>query len=175
MDLLQALNEYRVILGAFVVLFATAVLVIRFWDRVSLFWLNVVCATPLIGRVTRLARDTTSGTGKWFLSELSICADFSKHYEAFNKDSDFFEKCQIYLDKVHEKGRNHLPLAGWLLIKGVAQARRRFRPMRERTESYIASTRIHHRRRWNASISSFQNASPSSPRLDGSSIRRATI
>ncbi|MGH0038478.1 MAG: hypothetical protein ACQGVK_25870 [Myxococcota bacterium] len=116
MDLLQLLNEYRIILGTITTLLLTAIFLYVWWERVSLWALSTWCAFPFVGRVARLSQDTTSATGGWFMGERSLCADFAKHHGQYAKDGEFFDKCQIYLDKVHEKGRNPLHLFGWILI-----------------------------------------------------------
>ncbi len=116
-DLLALLNEYRIIVGALLTVFLTAVALWKWWDRVSFWWLRVMVHLPVIGKIARLSRnlDYDRRTG-WFQSEQEICAAFLPYYESARPDSRYFDDCLSYLRKVQELGRNPLSLWGWLLL-----------------------------------------------------------
>lgn len=117
-SVMAALDSYRILLSLIATLLVTAFVVNRYWEEVSFWWLRVLYNVPLIGKFSRLAKneayDDNSG---WFKSETELCRDFVPHYEnATEKDPVFFEKCQDYLRKVDEIGRNALPFWGWILL-----------------------------------------------------------
>ncbi|WP_445619893.1 hypothetical protein ACUN8C_14610 [Kushneria sp. Sum13] len=121
-DLLYLINSYRILLGAIVLLLLTALLIYRFWDRISLMVLRIHCALPGIGKVARLSKNSQSHDSQtgWFTSESELCAHFREHLEDRGRASPaFFVKCQSYLDKAQETGRRELPLLGWVLIAAM--------------------------------------------------------
>lgn len=117
-DILQMINEYRIILGAIVLLLLTTLLLKYYWEQVGFFWLRVRCAMPVFGKVARLSKQTNAWDQRdgWFHSEKALCAEFLPYFQNVDRDEEFFSQCQSYLSKAQEIGRNKLHLLGWVLI-----------------------------------------------------------
>ncbi len=121
--MLEFINEYRIIVGTVLTLLITVMAIKFWWDKISLFILNITYSLPLIGLTARLAKDHESvidkNSQKWFASEDRLCSDYAEHYSKADKDADYFIKCQDYLRKVGENGRNELHLFGWIIIAAL--------------------------------------------------------
>ncbi|MCM5704259.1 hypothetical protein [Larsenimonas salina] len=118
-DLLSLINSYRILLGAIALLILTTVVIYKFWNQVSFFWLRIWSAMPVVGKIARASKDCDSFDRQsgWFSSEQYLCNQFNPHLEKLVRgDPDFFIQCKRYLDKVQETGRRHLPFFGWVLI-----------------------------------------------------------
>lgn len=90
-------------------------LLVRYWDRVSLWWLNLIYSLPLIGKLRRLARDISrSGSDEWTKSERTLCSDYKKHVKLVDRAQ--YLECKLYLAKAGDAGRSTFPIAIWVLI-----------------------------------------------------------
>lgn len=87
-----------------------------YWEQVAYFVMRAWHGLPLIGTVARLARKNTSTDDhKWLLSETSLCNDYYDYYQDVGgKTSDYYNKCEGYLDAIGESDRRERPM--WVLV-----------------------------------------------------------
>lgn len=112
-NILSLINEYRIILGALLLLILTIVAIYYWWESVSLWWLDLTCSLPLIGKNNAFSKRTgMDSQTKWFHGEKNLCEAYAQHYAKADLDPSFFDNCQSYLRKTTEVGRNTLPLIG---------------------------------------------------------------
>ena len=115
-----ALAAYRYVVWPLVGLMVLAIVVMRWWDEVKYFFLNLGCSFPVVGYVASASRrsqvegreegsDTT-----WYKTERELCAKYHRFYERVNKDAAFYEKCANYLNKVEERGRKPTGMVLWI-------------------------------------------------------------
>ena len=92
--------------------------VITHWQEVKFWWLNFSYNFPIIGKLSRLARDIEGfdENHKWFYSEERLCRDYYNFYEKVDKDSESFEEAKAYLHAVGELGRKPTPTFIWIMI-----------------------------------------------------------
>lgn len=114
----EAISLYRYIFWPLVGLMALMIIVIRWWDQVSYFFLNLMSSLPLFGYITRLSRShepRRRGTGglAWYPAEEAICAKYWQYYKTSNLDADFYLRCVNYLNKVDERGRKPTGIILW--------------------------------------------------------------
>ncbi|AWN15827.1 hypothetical protein [Salinisphaera sp. LB1] len=113
-SILSLINDYRIIIGAILVALLTIVAIHRWWETVSLWWLQVTCSLPLIGKNAVYARRSGfDSQTQWFHGEKNLCEAYAPHYSKSDLSPEFFDHCKSYLRKAREIGRNTLPLAGW--------------------------------------------------------------
>lgn len=94
------------------------VIVVRYWDRVSLWWLNVIYSLPVVGKLRRLSRDIgRAREDAWSKSERTLCMDYKRHLKV--ADQNQYLECQLYLEKAGDAGRTPFPIAIWILIVGL--------------------------------------------------------
>ena len=96
------------------------------WDKVSYFIRRIWHCIPLIGTVSRWARQIKHDNGQvdqngWRSGEIALCEEYFNYYDAVDKDPSYYAKCQDYLSKVSELGRRTspvwvFPLMGALLV-----------------------------------------------------------
>ncbi|KQN57846.1 hypothetical protein [Erwinia sp. Leaf53] len=123
-SLMEAFSLYRHIVVPVLSLLVLTVVVIRWWDQVSYFFLNLMCSLPVIGHIARLSRAseprrTGTGQGLWYPSEEAICAKYWKYYRTSNHTADFYLHCVDYLSKVDERGRKPTSLLLWFCTAGL--------------------------------------------------------
>ena len=123
-SLMEAFSLYRHIVVPVISLLVLTVVVIRWWDQVSYFFLNLVCSLPVIGHIARLSRAneprrTGTGQGLWYPSEEAICAKYWQYYRTSNHTADFYLHCVDYLSKVDERGRKPTSLLLWFCTAGL--------------------------------------------------------
>lgn len=106
----------KLITGTVISTLLAAILIKVYWDKVGYFLMRVWHGMPLVGTVARLARGSTSTDHKhWLLSEASLCNNYYDYYqEVGDKSSDYYNKCESYLDTIGEGDRRERPL--WVLI-----------------------------------------------------------
>lgn len=119
--LLQTLSMYREAVAASLALLVLVAVLIKWWDKVRYFILNLRYGFPFLGRVARAARkpqtlDASHEGVLWYSSERMLCADYYPHYDnyAVRCDPDFFEKCEDYLNKTGQLGRKEKGLWMWI-------------------------------------------------------------
>lgn len=77
------------------------------WDAVSLWYTNLRYRMPLFGKLGSLAKDE-SKNGRWFNSETVVCEDYAVHFERYEADGDYYDRCKDYLAVMGESGRKDL-------------------------------------------------------------------
>lgn len=115
-SILNAINEYRIILGAIVLTFAAILLIRKYWDEVSFFMLRIRMNVPFFGKIARLSKSSSREDSGWFTAEKALCSEFQPFFQEVDKGPDFFDSCRSYLRKVTELGRSKLGLFGWTAI-----------------------------------------------------------
>lgn len=115
-SIIDFLDAYRAIIGAVVVTLLATVIIIKWWDEVKLFWKSVGYGLPLIGKVSRLSKDTARDSSGWFQSEKALCHSFYSDIKKIAADPQMFDRATSYLGKVQERGRNELSLFMWVVI-----------------------------------------------------------
>lgn len=115
-SILSAINEYRILLGAIVLTIVAGILIKKFWDQVSFFWLRIEMNTPLIGKISRLSKQPGRDESGWFHAEKDLCGQFRPYFADVDKSPKFYDNCKSYLRKVGELGRKNLGFFGWLAI-----------------------------------------------------------
>lgn len=106
----EAISLYRYIFWPLVGLIVLTIMVIRWWERVSYFFLNFFSSLPIIGYVARLSRSNeprrqASGGKAWSPAEEALCAKYWQHYKSFALNADFYLRSVNYLNKIDERGR----------------------------------------------------------------------
>ncbi len=108
----------RLITGAIVLLLVAALLAIVYRKQLPYFLMRIKHAVPVIGTVARLARASTSSDSKgWLQSETQLANAYYEHYlnaGGRDNDSNYYNKCESYLDTIGEGGRRERPV--WVLI-----------------------------------------------------------
>jgi hypothetical protein len=116
---LMALALANKLITAGVVMAPIALLLLYIHRRkVAYFLMRIWHGVPLIGTVASLARNSTNSDAKgWLQSEVQLSNAYYEHYlEAGGKDnnSDYYNKCESYLDTIGEGGRRERP--AWVLL-----------------------------------------------------------
>ncbi|ROZ83896.1 hypothetical protein EF096_07325 [Pseudomonas neustonica] len=106
----------KLITGSILSALISLLLIVIYWDKVRYFVMRVWHGIPVIGTVARLARSSTSSDSKgWLLSEVSLSNDYYDYYqEVGDKSSEYYNKCESYLDTIGEGGRRERP--AWVLV-----------------------------------------------------------
>lgn len=117
-SMLAAMMTNRMMTMSVISLIVACVIVALNWDKVCYFVRRAWHSTPLIGTVTRLARQVKKDNGQvdangWRSGEISLCEEYYSRYESVDKDPSYYAKCEDYLSKVCEKGRRTSP--GWVV------------------------------------------------------------
>jgi hypothetical protein len=114
--LLATYSDFIVVVA---VTFLFLVLAVRFWDRVSLWCLNLWYSLPVVGKLARLARvhRAPGPTDDWHQSERTLCNDYKRFVRV--KDRRQFLDCKTYLKKAGDSGRRPLPSAMWVMIAAL--------------------------------------------------------
>lgn len=116
-SLKEFLYAYKYAVSTVLVLLVTAILIMKYWDEVKFWWLCTWSSFPVIGKITKLSKDTKSmESNGWFSSELSLCSDFYTYYDRYDKDPEHYDRCKSYLSKVDELGRKPFPIFMWVII-----------------------------------------------------------
>lgn len=116
-SLQEFLLAYRYALYTILITLVTALIVMKYWDKIKFWWLCTWMSFPVIGKINKLSKDTESMEGNnWFSSESSLCSDFYAHYDRYDKDAEHYEKCKSYLSKVDELGRKPFPVFMWVIV-----------------------------------------------------------
>ena len=96
-----------------------AVTIYALWEKVGYFLMRVWHGVPLIGTVSRLARDSDAKVGDdtWINHEETLAKAYYPRYKKFNKNADSYRAALDYLAKVGESGRRARPY--WVLLLTV--------------------------------------------------------
>ena len=103
------------LLGFGVILLA---FMITHWQEVKFWWLNFTYNFPVIGKLSRLAKDIEGfdENHKWFYSEERLCRDYYNFYEKVDLDDESYDEAKDYLHAVGELGRKPTPTFIWVMI-----------------------------------------------------------
>jgi len=103
------------LLGFGVILLA---FVITHWQEVKFWWLNFTYNFPVIGKMSRLAKDIEGfdENHKWFYSEERLCRDYYNFYEKVDVDDESYDEAKDYLHAAGELGRKPTPTFIWIMI-----------------------------------------------------------
>jgi len=106
---------YPVIAWSLVSALLAVVCITLLWDKVKWWWMNTWYRFPLIGKLSRLARDP-SGKDEdgWSYSERTLCHDYLK-FMLIHDEHDFNEK-KAYLRYATENSRKPMPKLLWVLV-----------------------------------------------------------
>ncbi|MTI08779.1 hypothetical protein [Curvivirga aplysinae] len=118
-DILTFLVAYRYAISAILILLATTIIIIRWWDDVKLFYKSMYYSLPAIGKNARLAKNTSLTGNGWYQAEKTLCEDFYADIQDFAADPEMYDKSKAYLSKVHENGRKKLSIFMMLIIIGL--------------------------------------------------------
>jgi hypothetical protein len=120
-EIFNWLSLHRMVVWPLLTLMVLTVIVMKWWEQVRYFVLNVRYGFPWIGRVASAARKPQSPVASyrgvtWYASERMVCADYLPHYRNFDDRCDpvFFERCEDYLNKTGQLGRKEKGLLLWL-------------------------------------------------------------
>jgi hypothetical protein len=86
--------------------------------RIDLWWLNFWYSLPVIGKISRLSKDSSryARDKSWTNSERTLCSDYKRFIHLSSEEE--FNKRIDYLTKANDTGRS--PTPGWLfLVLGV--------------------------------------------------------
>src|SRR5574344_135056 len=107
----------RLLISIILLSLITAVIIMKYWDRVKFWWTCTWYSFPVIGKISKLSKDITSVDEKgWFSSETTLCSDFHRYYDRFDKDPEHYDRCKSYLSKADELGRKPFPLIMWIVV-----------------------------------------------------------
>lgn len=99
-------------------LMALTLAVVFWWEQVRYFFMRLSVWFPLIGTIARESRRSHKkkmhGDKVLHDSEKALCSRFYAHYETFNRDAAFYDKCADYLRKADELGRRPKSLPMWI-------------------------------------------------------------
>lgn len=117
--LTTALAAYRYVIWPLISLLVLVVVIIRWWEEVKYFFLNLGVSFPVVGFIAKaskrdLMQDREEGGTAWYKAERELCAKYHRYYERVNKDAAFYDKCANYLNKVEERGRKPTGLPLWI-------------------------------------------------------------
>ncbi len=105
---------------AIILTFAVIVVafVITHWQEVKFWWLNFTYNFPIIGKISRLAKDIEGfdENHKWFYSEERLCRDYYNFYEKVDLNDESYDEAKDYLHAVGELGRKPTPTFIWIMI-----------------------------------------------------------
>jgi hypothetical protein len=92
--------------------------VITHWQEVKFWWLNFTYNFPVIGKISRLAKDIEGydENHKWFYSEERLCRDYYNFYEKVDVDDESYDEAKDYLHAAGELGRKPTPTFIWIMI-----------------------------------------------------------
>jgi len=109
-------HQIETILLIFVVI--VAAFIITHWQEVKFWWLNLSYNFPVIGKISRLAKDIEGfdENHKWFYSEERLCRDYYNFYEKVDLNDESYDEAKDYLHAVGELGRKPTPTFIWIMI-----------------------------------------------------------
>lgn len=111
-DIFSAYRDF-ILFGASTALLV--ILLVRYWARVSLWWMNVVYSFPIIGKISRTRKDfRMDAENRWYQSERSLLSNYSKFIKI--NDRRGYLECKTYLQKAQDHGRTPIPIFIWALI-----------------------------------------------------------
>jgi len=92
--------------------------VITHWHEVKFWWLNFTYNFPVIGKLSRLAKDIEGfdENHKWFYSEERLCRDYYNFYEKVDVNDESYDEAKDYLHAAGELGRKPTPTFIWIMI-----------------------------------------------------------
>lgn len=106
----------KAILYSVLTLLILSFAIYKMWEKVSFWWLRVMCHMPVVGKISRLAKNHSVADNNWFSAERDLCGEFLPYFQKSDVKPEFFNDCSRYLRKVQETGRNNLSMFGWIML-----------------------------------------------------------
>lgn len=115
-ELMALVVANRLISAGVMLALVAAILCTMHWKQVVYAAMRVWHGLPLIGTVARLARASTiADKRKWLLSETTLCDAYYDYYQDVGeKNAEYYNKCEAYLDAIGESDRRERPF--WVLV-----------------------------------------------------------
>lgn len=113
----EFLQAYKYLIYTVLLILVTAIVIKNYWEEIKFWWICTWYSFPVIGKLSKLSKDTKSMENNgWFSSESTLCSDFHTFYDKFDKDPEHYDRCKSYLSKVDELGRKPFPSIMWIII-----------------------------------------------------------
>jgi hypothetical protein len=120
-EIFNWLSLHSLVVWPLLSLMVLTVVVMKWWEKVRYFMLNLRYGFPWVGRVASAARkpqspDVSYRGITWYASERMVCADYHPYYRNLDDRCDpvFFERCEDYLSKTGQLGRKEKGVLLWL-------------------------------------------------------------
>ena len=68
----------RLLISIILLSLITAVIIMKYWDRVKFWWTCTWYSFPVIGKISKLSKHF-SVDGEWFSSERTLCTTFARY------------------------------------------------------------------------------------------------
>lgn len=105
--------QYATLIYAILAVGLTLAIYFAFRYQINFWWLNFWYSLPLIGKLTRLSKDTTRSSNLgWLRAEETLCGDYRKHITTTSEAE--FRKRLVYMRKAQDLGRR--PLPWWIIV-----------------------------------------------------------
>ena len=80
-NLLSILTLYKELVVTFLVIAASVITVVIWWDKFNYILMNIRYGMPVFGIIARTSKKSKGTTnGDWFYSEKKLCDDFYSYY-----------------------------------------------------------------------------------------------
>jgi flagellar basal body-associated protein FliL len=114
------LAAYWQLITAFVTFMLFVLAVKVWWSEVKYFMMRLSWSLPVIGKIARQGgKSQALEADGWYGIEKRVCGEFYLHYDSFEQNPDYYDKCDDYLNKVEESGRSEKGPFLWTLIIGL--------------------------------------------------------
>lgn len=109
------------LMSTFAILMLAGVIYFAFKHRIDFWVMDTWYVLPVIGRISRLAKDSTqSSRDGWLNAEKALCADYKKFIHLV-KEPVFNSRIE-YMKKAHDLGRTPVPAWVMLFLVGLVIA-----------------------------------------------------
>lgn len=105
----------RLLISIILLSLITAVIIMKYWDRVKFWWTCTWYSFPVIGKISKLSKHF-SVDGEWFSSERTLCTTFARYNRSLDSGLKEYDRNKSYLNKIDELGRTPFPLSIWFII-----------------------------------------------------------
>ncbi len=105
----------RLLISIILLSLITAVIIMKYWDRVKFWWTCTWYSFPVIGKIAKLSKNF-SVDGEWFSSEKTLCRTFDMYNRKLDKGLKEYDRNKSYLNKIDELGRTPFPIFIWIII-----------------------------------------------------------
>ncbi|MCG2586786.1 hypothetical protein [Massilia sp. TS11] len=110
----ELFSNHLALLQSLVALVVLLAIYVTFKFRIDFWWLNFWYGLPLIGKLARLARDSSryAKDNSWTNSERTLCTDY-RQFVNLTSEAEFNRRID-YMAKAGDTGRS--PTPGWLFL-----------------------------------------------------------